>query len=364
MSIAILIDSLGSGGAQRQAVLLAIKLSNKIDVILLYYRNDSHMLHMLEGQDVKSFCIDPEGKKNRFGIVLEAVRYIKRNKIESVISFLDNPNKIGFLVKILCPDIRWIPSERNWTSNPDFSETIWRSVAYSFADKIVCNSYKQLDWVSTLSKKIKNKSIVIVNGVSDSFFVASSRNKKTVPIDRKFKFLTLGRLSYQKNPELLLESLQKLPAEILDKCEFSWYGEEDPDRKGVRSELNNLAKAKRLPIRFCPSIVDVISLYNNADVLILPSRFEGTPNVLLEAMAAGLPVIATSVVDNPKILDNGERGVLVESENPTELASAIHDCIIGRVNLAMKSKKAFDYVVDNCSAEAMALKFYKAAYEF
>jgi glycosyltransferase involved in cell wall biosynthesis len=60
-----------------------------------------------------------------------------------------------------------------------------------------------------------------------------------------------------------------------------------------------------------------------ANLFVLPSHSEGSPNVLLEAMAAGLPIIATAVGGVPEIVRNGEEAVLVEKQNPKVLAQAI-----------------------------------------
>ena len=94
--------------------------------------------------------------------------------------------------------------------------------------------------------------------------------------------------------------------------------------------------------------------FRNADVLVLPSLSEGFPVTILEAMASGLPVIATRVGGVPEIIENNVNGYLVETENPQEIAEALltllrdeqlRKCISGN-----NRKKAENYQWDKVAA--------------
>jgi glycosyltransferase involved in cell wall biosynthesis len=74
---------------------------------------------------------------------------------------------------------------------------------------------------------------------------------------------------------------------------------------------------------FAGQVSDVNSFYAAADVFVLPSHSEGSPHVLLEAMAAEVPVVATSVGGVPEIVEDDVSALLVPSADPTALASAI-----------------------------------------
>lgn len=80
-------------------------------------------------------------------------------------------------------------------------------------------------------------------------------------------------------------------------------------------------------VQFLGECDDVPSLLAQADIFVLPSRSEALPNALIEAMAAGLPVVASRVGGVPEIVTHGQNGVLVEPGRPTDLASAIVDLI-------------------------------------
>ncbi len=77
-------------------------------------------------------------------------------------------------------------------------------------------------------------------------------------------------------------------------------------------------------VTFLGGRADVVDLYRAADLLVLPSRAEGCPNVVLEAMASGLPVVVTDVAGNREVVgEDGKTGWLVPSEHPTALAEAV-----------------------------------------
>jgi glycosyltransferase involved in cell wall biosynthesis len=76
-------------------------------------------------------------------------------------------------------------------------------------------------------------------------------------------------------------------------------------------------------VTFVGHQADVTPYYTLADLMVLPSHTEGSPNCLLEAMAAGLPVVATAVGGVPEIVSTENAAILVEKGNPSALAQAI-----------------------------------------
>ncbi len=102
--------------------------------------------------------------------------------------------------------------------------------------------------------------------------------------------------------------------------EFWWVGDGP-----LLPAVNNYIEFKNLgsQVRLWGNQKNVGAFLKQMDVFVLPSKTEGVPLSLLEALGAGLPVVATRVGENDRILDNGKIGLLVEPENPTELARSI-----------------------------------------
>jgi glycosyltransferase involved in cell wall biosynthesis len=90
-----------------------------------------------------------------------------------------------------------------------------------------------------------------------------------------------------------------------------------------RPALERLAGDLDVPVHLLGRVPDVAEWLRRADLLVHPARWEGFGLALLEAMLAELPVVATSVSSIPKIVVDGETGVLVPSENAADLAEAI-----------------------------------------
>jgi glycosyltransferase involved in cell wall biosynthesis len=101
---------------------------------------------------------------------------------------------------------------------------------------------------------------------------------------------------------------------------------------------------------------DVTALYNLCDVTVLTSRREGTPNVLLESMACGVPVVATDVADNASIAPNGEVGFIVSYDDDSAMADRVADLLTDEENRRRLGVQARRHVREMFSLEALARK--------
>ena len=92
-----------------------------------------------------------------------------------------------------------------------------------------------------------------------------------------------------------------------------------------RDKLQNLARDAGVndSISFCGAVEDIIPYLQKSALFVLPSLSEGLSNVLLEAMACGLPIVATRVGGNIDLIRDGENGILVETENSNQLSEAM-----------------------------------------
>jgi glycosyltransferase involved in cell wall biosynthesis len=131
--------------------------------------------------------------------------------------------------------------------------------------------------------------------------------------------LCVGRFSKEKGHAVLIEAAQVLRA---GGGAFTVLLIGDGP---LRKQTEALVQSKGLEstIVFVGQQRDVCPYFAASDMLVLPSRSEGSPNVILEAMAAQLPIVATKVGGVPEIVVNGESGLLVSSGSPPELAAAM-----------------------------------------
>ena len=131
---------------------------------------------------------------------------------------------------------------------------------------------------------------------------------------------SVGALAPQKAHSYLLRAAREL-ADVRPDVRYIIVGDGE-----LEGELKALARSLHLEeiVRFAGFRRDVPAVLAAIDVFVLSSRYEGTPNVLLEAMAAGTPVVATCVGGVPEIVVDGECGLLVPPADPVALADAIH----------------------------------------
>jgi len=205
--------------------------------------------------------------------------------------------------------------------------TIGKSVLKS-ADRIFTVSKETMKYVLRLGGD-KAKTSVMYNGVDTNCFYPiqkeESRKKLSLPKKRKIVFC-VRRLVYKNGLDTLTESaalaLQDNP-DIL----FVVAGK-GPNRKLIEDNIKKLGIENNIKlIGFVPD--ELLSIYYNAaDYFVIPSASgEGLPLVLFEAMACGLPVIATRVGGTPEIISHMKNGVLVPPRNPKAIAEAISNLL-------------------------------------
>lgn len=129
----------------------------------------------------------------------------------------------------------------------------------------------------------------------------------------------VGRLSPEKGPELFVRMAWQLAAKH-PRAAFVIIGD-GPMRERLREDVRVLGIGDR--VHFAGERRDVLALLPSLTVVVVPSRTEGMPLALMEAMAAGLPVVATSVGGIPELIQHLQTGLLVGAGDPGQLAVAV-----------------------------------------
>ena len=195
-------------------------------------------------------------------------------------------------------------------------------MAYRAAHLVVANSAAaatQLRLEGVPAARIR----VIANGVDCDRFAVPARDR---PIRR---VVTVANLREEKGHDTLIAAAGLL-ARRHPGVEFEIVGD-GPCRASLVRQAN--LRGLRKHVHFPGECHDIPARLAAADLFVLPSRTEAFPNALLEAMASGLPVVASRVGGIPELIDSGVDGVLVNADAPEEFAEAIGD-LIDRPSLA------------------------------
>ncbi len=162
--------------------------------------------------------------------------------------------------------------------------------------------------------------------------------------------LTVGRLTPQKGYAILAAAAPAVFAQVPD-IHFIWAGVGALEGE-LRARVRELGVEGR--IHLLGQRADVAALMAAANVFVLPSRFEGLPLVVLEAMAAGLPVVGTNVCGTAEAVVDGVTGRLVTANDPAALAAGIVDVLADSRRAAMWGRAGRRRVAREFSADRMA----------
>lgn len=315
--VVCIIESIGSGGAERQLTGLAVMLKQQgYEVEVWYYvKNEFYLSYLQENNVVGRYLSAAHNPKKRFFALR---KHFKAYHPDTVISYSASPSMITCLLKLLGAKFKLIVSERNTTQQIDRREK-FKFLMYRWADVIVPNSHSQQTFIEQNFHKLADKVKVITNFVDTGKFSPSNTD---LPNHDETRMVCVGRLMPQKNIPTFIEAISKVVNDGY-KIHVDWYGQvfekeyfEECVRRIKKNELEST-------FTFCLPCPTIQEKYREADVFCLPSIYEGFPNVLCEAMSCGLPVLCSRVCDNPNIAQEGENGFLFDPKNVDSIAEAI-----------------------------------------
>ena len=188
------------------------------------------------------------------------------------------------------------------------------TVCHAFARELASSTGVPLEKIAVRHNSVRPKPKVAATDVQ------SLRTRLGVASDERM-VLTVGRLSREKAHIDLLAAYKRLRAtnpEISSKLIIVGDG---PERRRLEAAADAHGLKER--VIFAGQISEVQPFYAAADVFVLPSHSEGSPNVLLEAMAANLPIVATAVGGVPEVVENNKSALLIPANDPDALATAI-----------------------------------------
>lgn len=226
-------------------------------------------------------------------------------------------------------------------------------LVYRFFHRIIAVSHDLHDRLAALTGAGK-KLTVIPNGL-DPELLGLSSGSGDAALDLPFKsgaktFSVVGRLFRDKGQAVFIRAFSLIADEFPDAAAI--IAGDGPDRESLEALISLLGLKKR--VHCCGVRKDIRTVYEATDFLVIPSFTEGLPYVLLEAMALGIPVLATSVGDIPKIIRDGATGCLVSPGDARAMADRMKD-LMKKPAMAMAMAQAGKQFVDEtCSARVMA----------
>ena len=207
-------------------------------------------------------------------------------------------------------NFKWISSERAAPSERNIIYQRILNKIYQSTDMFVCQGNVMFDYYSF----VQNRCII-----ANPLF--SLKLPEIIEERKPMEIVASGRLDPQKNFSLLIEAFSMVLKEINISVTLKIYGE-GPQRNTLQSQINELQLGDKIILE--GSVSDLHDRINGAALFVLSSNYEGFPNVLLEAMAMGLPVISTDFQSGiARELIGSENGIIVPVGDVRALKSAI-----------------------------------------
>jgi glycosyltransferase involved in cell wall biosynthesis len=219
---------------------------------------------------------------------------------------------------------------------------------WPLAHHILCNSQAIQSVLTERYGVPPARLTTILNGVDTEFF-----QPPAVPATGPPRLLSIGRLVPDKDPDTLLAAFH-LTAPAHPEVEL-WLVGDGPRLAPLRELAQRLSISDR--VKFIPPREDLRPLLHQAGLLVLSSRTEALPNVVLEAMAAGLPVVATRVGGVPELVDHGHTGWLVNPEDAPGLAAALSQVLTAPDAGQTLGRAGRARAVSDFSLDTMARRF-------
>ena len=342
MKIAILITTMNGGGAER----VVANLSN-----FLLQKGHQVTIAVMRGL-TSQYDLNPEVKvwymsktyssstNQHLTEVLVVNMFLRKlEKYDCLLAFLTVPILLSLLFcqSIQCP---LIICERNFPGS-------YRKL-YRYALRFMCNRANgaifQTEAIRNWYGRFKREVLVIPNAINEDIFKSPYIENYPQVI------VNVGRFNPQKNQALLINAYSAIATKY-PNSRLIFYGDGEL-RVKLKEQVIRLGLQNQVIVSSFQK--DIIRYLRQAGIFALSSDYEGMPNALLEAMALGLPCIATDCDGGgPRaIIQNGINGILVEKQNTEHMSQAL-DRLLGDVSLRRRLGRNARQIRINCSYEAI-----------
>lgn len=351
----LVVDHLGTGGAQRQLVNLGVQLH--------HFGHDIEFFTYYPARDLRA-PLDAAGlrvwetfKASRFSARIPWVlrQRLRAGRYDVALSYLDTPN---FYLELAAAGLRKtavVVSQRAQYP-PGRLALVKRTLEtfHKLADHVVVNSRSQMQRMVDEFPWLADRISTISNGVNEEFF-GVTRPAHARP---GLRLLVVATVVPLKNADGLIEALHLCRRETGADVRVAWAGrcaderyfnalERRLDELGLRSHWEWLGQRQ-----------DVPRLMSECDALVHPSHSEGFPNAICEALAAGMPVAAGKVGDHPMLVRESRAGCLFDPAQPSDIAAALVQLVRMRpAELRQLGENARQFAAEQLSIHLCARRY-------
>jgi glycosyltransferase involved in cell wall biosynthesis len=346
----LITGSLNQGGAEYQLLELAkILIKHGYSVEVFATTDYSYYLPYVIQHNISYSCNSNNGSKLQR--LFRAVRQINKKRPDIAISYIKRVSQVAILARIFSGfRFKLIVSERTAKINP--LHDLYYFTVTLLANIMTVNSKAKFNYIYRRFPLMRKRLIYIPNIVDVSKYQHLRPYLKKAQVS---SFTYIGRISPEKNITNLIRAIKKvldhgfeLSLKLIGEANNQTYLKEVTDLI-IELKLNSVVKYHG------PS-KDIISVYKETGAICLVSFYEGFSNVLAEALACGIPLIASDIEENRYLIEDGINGYLVDPAEPQSIANGI-------INLLSLSVTEVTGISDNNRKKASDLFKTEKVYE-
>ena len=357
INILFLIDGFNIGGAELNLLEMLRNIDKrKYDITVCSFMDSGPLQPDFKqlGFQVKLIL-----RKWRFdpSIFLKLRSLMKKNSYDIVLTLLFYPDIVGTLIAHSCR----VPCILSWATASHYDRDFdpWHrrffyKIAMKKSNKIIAVSNETKESIIKREKFSPDKILVIPSGLNiDKYSRDVSGMKKVQKNDSLFVIGVVARLNYIKGHVFLIRALKEVKAVFPNfQCRLIGDGEYKP-------VINELVQKLGLSehVQFMGFRRDIPEQLKQLDVFVLPSLSEGLPMVILEAMAASVPIVASSVGGIPEVIKNNVNGILVKPGDSESLARGIQSLFASREKREKLAREARNFVEKKFSITTLIKSF-------
>jgi glycosyltransferase involved in cell wall biosynthesis len=324
IKLMLITHDLAIGGLQQVVVNICKSIDRgRFDISVLCLRALGEFTPNIEKLGVKVYVVPQKQNRTDYFTFLKVAKILRELKINVIHTHNTQPLIDGTIGALLA-GVKTVVHTDHARNYPDkrrymLAEWLMSHFVYKFVGVSEATTQDLIRYEKISPKKL----VTIVNGIDGSALeipIEKDRKKKELGIVNDGPVIGLGvRLAKQKGITYLLQAMPEIITKY-PKITLVIAGTGDCEDQ-LRTEARDRGVDNN--VLFIGPRLDMIEIIKIFDLYVLPSVWEGLPIVLLEAMAAGCPIVATNVGGNFMAIQNGKNGSLVEPKNPSRLASEI-----------------------------------------
>lgn len=357
MRIAILIDSLESGGAERQALYTLQELGRHgIDVELIFYHRPSHQSYDLSAYDPRRLVfIRKDG--NPAGLLHRLAKHLRGNSTHVLYALKETPCLYGAVAAKLAGVPHMLAGHRTVVRPPYWARLGLRLVK-RLCSAWVVNTRAVGQALSEMLDIQDGKIEVVHNGIDAAAFrsrLSREEARSKLGISASAQVVSIiAELRPEKKHEMFLQVARQV-LEQMPEVVFLVAGAARHDDQVTLPALRDRARALGIErsIRFLGRRADVADILAATDVSVLTSRLEGLSNTILESMTCSVPVVTTNYPGVEEVLTDGQEGFITPQGDEAAMAGRISQLLCDEPLRRRMGSAGYETVRSKFSIEAM-----------